>query len=76
MWVRNFLRVTQLSARIVRWLLDFWKIYAPLELGVAVANVYFYIGMLNHSIRRICLKLHFFVIVYNIEFVLSPLVNK
>lgn len=32
--VWNLLRVTRPAHRILRWLLDFWKIYAPLILAV------------------------------------------
>jgi hypothetical protein len=31
-WVWNWLHVTLLSPRILRWLLDFWKIYGALSL--------------------------------------------
>jgi hypothetical protein len=44
--VQNFDHVTQLAHRILKWLLDFWKIYAPLESGIAAATFYFYLGML------------------------------
>jgi hypothetical protein len=40
--VWNFLHVTRPAYRILRWLLDFWKIYAPLVLDIT--RMYSYRG--------------------------------